>query len=317
MVSKMITAIRTENLTKFYNNNIVVDHLNFQITKGELVSLLGPNGAGKSTTIKLLTTLLKPDEGTAYINGYNLIKDQTAVKKSIGLTPQELVFYEDLNAFENLIFFGTMQGLSKERLQIKSKVILEKLGLSERRDKVKNFSGGMKRRLNLAISLILDTDVLFLDEPTAGLDPQSQHVVWELLQELKSQGKTIILTTHDMHEAEILSDRVFIMDNGQVIAEGTPKALKEKYSDKNILEIVFQDEHDVKTLQEKIGSLDFVMNLETENNRINVFFNGGIINLIKILKKQIIEDVTEIKSMSLRQTTLEDVFLKLTGRRLQ
>jgi ABC-2 type transport system ATP-binding protein len=317
MVYKMITAVRTENLTKFYNDNIVVDHLNFHIKKGEIVSLLGPNGAGKSTTIRMLATLLIPDEGTAFINGYDIRKNQNAVKNSIGLTPQELVFYEELTALENLIFFGTMQGIPKERLKQESTSILATLDLLKRKDKVKNFSGGMKRRLNLAISLILNPEVLFLDEPTAGLDPQSQHVVWELLQTRKNEGKTIILTTHDMYEAEILSDRVFIIDNGKVIAEGTPNVLKERYSNKNILEIIFKDDLTSKGVTEKISTLNYVMKVASDPNRITVFFNGGIISLIKILKQQIIEDVADIESMSLRQATLEDVFLELTGRKLQ
>ncbi|MHA2225790.1 MAG: ABC transporter ATP-binding protein [Candidatus Hodarchaeales archaeon] len=314
----MIAAIRTENLTKIYDDTIVVDHLTFQVKKGEIVSLLGPNGAGKSTIIKMLTTLLKPDAGSAFINEYNILKEQKNVRKSISITPQELVFYEELTAIENLIFFGTMHDLPKKKLKEESRRILMTLGLSKRQDKVKNFSGGMKRRLNLAINLIMNTEILFLDEPTAGLDPQSQHIVWKLLQGLKKEGKTIILTTHDMHEAEILSDNVLIIDNGRIIAIGSPKALKAKFSKKNILEIVFKNHYHFHELRQKIKSLEFVQDvIDNQNNKVSVFFDGGIINLIKILDQQIIMDIIEIESMNLRQTTLEDVFLNLTGKRLQ
>jgi ABC-2 type transport system ATP-binding protein len=313
----LIATVRAENLTKIYNEKIVVDNLSFQVKKSEIVSLLGPNGAGKSTTIKILSTLLKPDKGNAFINGHSVLNDKIDVKKSISITPQELVFYEELNAIENLIFFGMMQGLKKERLNEESERILSRVGLSERKDKVKNFSGGMKRRLNLAINLIMDTEVLFLDEPTAGLDPQSQHVVWEIFLKLRKEGKTIILTTHDMHEAEILSDRVLIINNGRIIAEGTPNALKDKYSIQNILEIVFKDNHPFQDIKEKIDSFDFVEDLVIDPNKVTIFFDGGIINLTKILNQQIITDVAEIENMSLRQATLEDVFLNLTGRRLQ
>ncbi|MHA2095372.1 MAG: ABC transporter ATP-binding protein, partial [Candidatus Hodarchaeales archaeon] len=191
----MSIAIKTENLTKIYNKTVVVDHLNLGVNKGEIICLLGPNGAGKSTILKMLTTLLKPDEGTAFINGYDIVKEQNEVRKNISFAPQELVFYEELTALENLVFFGMMQGKQKKHLIKESKAILDKLGLLERTDKVKNFSGGMKRRLNLAINLIMDTEILFLDEVTAGLDPQSQHTVWELLRELKNSQKTIVLTT--------------------------------------------------------------------------------------------------------------------------
>ena len=310
-------ALKTENLTKIYNKTIVVDHLNLQVNKGEILCLLGPNGAGKSTILKMLTTLVKPDEGTAFINGYNIIKERTQVKKSISFAPQELVFYEELSALENLVFFGIMQGKQRKQLVKEANVILDKLGLIERKDKVKNFSGGMKRRLNLAINLIMDTEILFLDEVTAGLDPQSQHSVWSLLGELRNNNKTIILTTHDMNEAETLSDRVLIIDEGKIIAEGTSESLKKKFCNENTLKIVSDQKLIGQEFITKIEELEFVKNIVDNNDgSISIFFAGGIKNLVKILHQEVYSDLGEIKELNLRQSTLEDVFLILAGRRL-
>jgi ABC-2 type transport system ATP-binding protein len=317
-VKKMSAIIETKDLTKIYDGKTVVDHLNFQVKKGELLSLLGPNGAGKSTTISMLTTVLRPDGGTALINNLDIQKDKMKIRAIIGVTPQELVFYDELTARENLIFFGQMHGIPKTQLKNHAEILLQKLGLAERYDRSRKFSGGMKRRLNIAINMIMDPQILFLDEPTAGLDPQARHIVWDYIHEVKKAGNTIILTTHDMHEAEILSDRVIIIDNGKIIAEGTPEALKAKYSEKNILELKFNNESKIKILQEKLKLLEFVKDiLIHEDKSVSVFFDGGMLNFTKILNSGFISDVTELESMSLRQNTLEDVFLKLTGRRLR
>jgi ABC-2 type transport system ATP-binding protein len=316
-VINLSIALKTENLTKIYNKTIVVDHINLHVNKGEILCLLGPNGAGKSTILKMLTTLVKPDEGTAFINGYNIIKERTQVKKSISFAPQELVFYEELSALENLVFFGMMQGKQRKQLVKEANMILDKLGLIERTDKVKNFSGGMKRRLNLAINLIMDTEILFLDEVTAGLDPQSQHSVWSLLSELRNNNKTIILTTHDMNEAETLSDRVLIIDEGKVIAEGTSESLKKKFCNENTLKIVSGQNLIGQEFITKIEALEFVKNIvDNKDGSISIFFAGGIKNLVKILHQEVYSDLGEIKELNLRQSTLEDVFLILAGRRL-
>ncbi|MFX0050359.1 MAG: ABC transporter ATP-binding protein [Candidatus Hermodarchaeota archaeon] len=313
----MDLAIETSNLTKTYDKTVVVDNLDIIVKKGELVSILGPNGAGKTTLIKILSTILKPDKGTALIDGNDVLNNAASVKSIIGTVPQEYVFYGELTAKENLIFWGTMHNLPKEELTLEAQKILEKLGLGSRKDKTMNFSGGMKRRLNFAIALVMKPDILFLDEPTAGLDPQAKHIVWDYIKELKESGKTIILTTHDMYEAEILSDRVMIIDNGKIITEGTPEALKEENSEKNILEVVFMQEEKAYEFKKSIESLDFLKHVLIEGEKkVNVNFNGGIINFIKILQKEVINDITDLESMNLRQTTLEDVFLHLTGRRL-
>lgn len=317
LVLKVSIAIKTENLTKFYSQNTVVDHLNLEVPQGKIVSLLGPNGAGKSTTFQILTTLLTPDAGTAYINGFNVLKDKSEIRKNISMVPQELVFYEELNACENLVFFGTMQGLIQDKAKERAKILLKRFNLLNRTDKTRNLSGGMKRRLNLAIGLMTNPEVIFLDEPTAGLDSQSKREVWTLLSNLKGKGITILLSTHDMNEADILSDYIFIMEKGKIIAQGSPEELKKQYSNNNILEIIFCKTQPLKVIEEKLKELKFVKEIIIkDDNQINIYFDGGIINLIKILDQEIINDIAEVELMNLRQTTLEDLFLKLTGRRL-
>jgi len=311
-------AIEINNLTKIYNKHVVVDHINLTVMKGEIISLLGPNGAGKSTTINILTTILKPNEGTALLNNKDVTIDSSIIKSCIGVVPQEYVFYEDLTAEENLIFFGLMHGIPKSILKKDAKTILSKLGLNNRKDKTKNFSGGMKRRLNIAIALIMKPDIYFLDEPTAGLDPQSKYVVWESIKELKNRGKTVILCTHDMHEAEVLSDRVIIMNNGSIIAEGSSNELKRKYGEIYSLEIIFKEKENIYEFENRIKSLPYLKRTFIDsNNKINLFFDGGMIEFVKIIQDSLIGDIGDIESMTFRETTLEDVFLNLTGRRLK
>ena len=311
-------AVEINNLTKVYDNHVVVDHINLTVMKGEIISILGPNGAGKSTIINILTTILKPNEGTALLNNKDVTTESFLIKSYIGVVPQEYVFYEDLTAEENLIFFGLMHGISKRNLEEDAKDILAKLGLKDRKDKTKNFSGGMKRRLNIAIALIMKPEIFFLDEPSAGLDPQSKYSVWECIKEIKNQGKTVILCTHDMHEAELLSDRVVIMNNGSIIAVGTPNELKQKYGESYYLEIIFKRNINIKEFEKKIKSLLYLKrSFIDSDNKINLFFDGGLIEFVKILQNSLIDDIGDIESMTLRETTLEDVFLNLTGRRLK
>jgi len=211
-----------------------------------------------------------------------------------------------------------MHGIPKSILKKDAKTILSKLGLNNRKDKTKNFSGGMKRRLNIAIALIMKPEIYFLDEPTAGLDPQSKYVVWESIKELKNRGKTVILCTHDMHEAEVLSDRVIIMNNGSIIAEGSSNELKRKYGEIYSLEIIFKEKENIYEFENRIKSLPYLKRTFIDsNNKINLFFDGGMIEFVKIIQDSLIGDIGDIESMTFRETTLEDVFLNLTGRRLK
>lgn len=310
--------IETKNLTKIYNHNVVVDHVNLSVKKGEIISILGPNGAGKSTIFNLLTTLVKADEGKAYINDIDVFNKPVSIKTKIGVVPQEYAFYDELTATENLVFFGSMHGYSKSKLMKDAVKILQKLGLGDRSDKTRNYSGGMKRRLNVGIALIMNPDIYFMDEPSAGLDPQTKHTVWNYLKELRKAGKTIVLTTHDMVEAELLSDRVYFINEGKIIAEGTPNYLKKTFGEHHKLEIVFKEEKGINKFKGKIESSTFLKKILIDPPRkMCLYFDGGILNFIKLLQEKIVDDTDEIEYITFRETSLEDVFLNLTGRRLE
>jgi ABC-2 type transport system ATP-binding protein len=235
------SAIVIENLTKKYEDKAAVDNLTLQVAKGELFGLLGPNGAGKTTTISIICGLIKPSNGTATIMGYNVQKDPQKFIEMLGVCIQETAIYPYLNAYENLELFGKLYNMNKKMIHQRSKMLLEKVGLIEDAKRLTaKYSGGMKRRLSLALALIHDPKIAFLDEPTVALDPQSRHAVWDFIKEQKAQGKTIILTTHYMEEAEELCDRVGIIDQGKLIALGTPKELIAKAGVKNLEEVFIQ-----------------------------------------------------------------------------
>jgi ABC-2 type transport system ATP-binding protein len=234
-------TIKIEGLTKKYEDTVAVDNLSLEIKKGELFGLLGPNGAGKTTTISIICGLNKPTSGTAQILGYDIQQDPQKVKEQIGVCIQETAIYPYLNAKENLELFGQLYGMTKKAIKERSTMLLSKMGLAEDAKRVTaKYSGGMKRRLSLALALIHDPQIAFLDEPTVAMDPQSRHAVWDFIKELKAKGKTIILTTHYMEEAEELCDRVGIIDHGKLIALGTPKALIAKSGVKNLEEVFIQ-----------------------------------------------------------------------------
>jgi ABC-2 type transport system ATP-binding protein len=219
-----MNAVQTFKLTKEFDGLVAVNGVDLEINKGELFSLLGPNGAGKTTTIRMLCCLLKPTNGTASILGYDVVKTPFAVKKLIGVSPQDTILSERLNCWENLALIGKVHGLSSNEVEERSKELLETMGLMERaKDGVRKFSGGMKRRLSIAMALVSDPEVVFLDEPTLGLDPQARRAIWEYIAELKGK-KTILLTTHYMEEADFLSDRIGIIDEGRVVALGTSQS---------------------------------------------------------------------------------------------
>jgi len=216
-----------QDLHKSFNDNKAVTGVSFTIDKAEIFGLLGPNGAGKTTTIRILSTVLQPDRGDVTIGGYSVRDNADAVRRRIGVCPQELALYADLSALDNLVFFGRMAGLSGKEARAQAMANLELMGLTERaKGKVDKFSGGMKRRINLAIALMGHPELLFLDEPTVGIDPQSRNNIYETIEGLRDGGMTILYTTHYMEEANRLCNRVAIMDGGKIIAMDTPYALK-------------------------------------------------------------------------------------------
>jgi ABC-2 type transport system ATP-binding protein len=231
------------DLKKTFRDLKAVDGVSFSIEKGEIFGLLGPNGAGKTTTIRILSTIIPADQGDVVIGGYSLKDKADEVRGLIGICPQELALYADMSAFENLLFFGRMAGLSSQEARQQATINLELMGLAERakKGKVDKFSGGMKRRVNLAIALMGHPQLLFLDEPTVGIDPQSRNNIFETIEGLRAKGMTILYTTHYMEEADRLCKRIAIMDGGKIIALDTPRALKSQIGDPEhtTLETVF------------------------------------------------------------------------------
>jgi ABC-2 type transport system ATP-binding protein len=216
-----------DNLYKSFNGQKAVDGVSFSIEQGEVFGLLGPNGAGKTTTIRILSTILPPDHGDVTIGGHSIRHDPNAVRRIIGVCPQELALYAEMSALDNLVFFGKMVGLDSREAKAQAMTNLETMGLADRaRGKVDKYSGGMKRRVNFAIALMGHPRLLFLDEPTVGIDPQSRNMIYETIEGLRDKGMTVLYTTHYMEEAERLCQRVAIMDGGRMVALDTPDGLK-------------------------------------------------------------------------------------------
>lgn len=231
-------AVVIENLTKEFEDVTAIDDVSLQVAKGELFGLLGPNGAGKTTIVNILSGLLKPTSGSTIVGGYDVQREKEKVKELIGVCIQETAVYPHLTGVENVKLFGNLYTLDKSTLKKRYAMLLERMGLAQdAKRKVEKYSGGVKRRLSLVLALIHDPQIIFLDEPTVGMDPQSRHAVWDFIIELKEDGRTIILTTHYMEEAEELCDRVGIIDHGKLIALGPPRDLISNGGVKNLEEL--------------------------------------------------------------------------------
>ena len=231
-------AIQIENLVERFGDVTALDGLSLEIEEGEIFGLLGPNGAGKSTTINILSGLLDPTEGSAKVGGYDITKDPVKVKKIIGVCPQHSAYYKYLTGRENIQLFGDLHGMPKALIKERTAQLIEKIGLEDAADrKSDGYSGGMVRRINLAMALINDPEIAFLDEPTVAMDPQSRRATWDFIEEFRSSGKTVILTTHYIEEAEELADRVGIIDHGKLIALDTPRALIDANGGSNLEDV--------------------------------------------------------------------------------
>ncbi|MHA2296434.1 MAG: ABC transporter ATP-binding protein [Candidatus Hodarchaeales archaeon] len=231
-------GIVVRDLVKKFEDITAVDGVSFEVKSGELFGLLGPNGAGKTTMIKILSTLMEPTSGDANVNGFNIRKQGKKIREVIGVCPQEPAFFPYLTGRENIELFGNLYGMSKDKLKQRTEELLERVGMVESAErKTGKYSGGMIRRASLAMSLVHDPEIAFLDEPSVAMDPQSRRAVWNFIKELRNNGKTIILTTHYIEEAEVLCDRVGIIDHGKLIALDTPRALMEKCGAKNLEEV--------------------------------------------------------------------------------
>lgn len=294
--------ISVQNLRKSYNSLVAVDGISFEIQTGECFGLLGPNGAGKTTTINLLTGLIRPDAGSIEINGAT---DPTRpqVRLQLGVTPQSLAIYDDLTGKENLVFFGKLNRVFGKRLTEKIDWALALTGLTDRQHgRVSTYSGGMKRRLNLACSLLHDPQVLLMDEPTVGVDPQSRNLVFDNIENLKKEGRTILYTTHYMEEAQRLCDRVAIMDQGKILALDSVPDLIKQYGGTTVVEAVFERPSDIA---EKFpGTWD--------GNQIRIETDKPL-----EVVTQLVSSAGKMQQLRIEQPSLEDVFLNLTGRRLR
>lgn len=302
-------ALVVRDLKKSFKKLEVLKGITFSVERGTVLALLGPNGAGKTTTIRILSTLLKPDGGEALVNGYNLVTQTHDVKKSIGLTGQYAAVDEYLTGEENLVMMGRLYKLPKEKAIVRAKELLEQFDLVDAgRRAVKTYSGGMRRRLDLAMSLIASPPIIFLDEPTTGLDPRSRLTLWGIIKKLVHEGTTILLTTQYMEEADHLADKIVVIDNGTVIAEGTAHELKQKVGSER-LEIVIAKEKDFAKALKAVGD---VLGSDTENRIISIAVEKGVTQLKQTLNHLEAAHI-EIESLSLHRPTLDDVFLTLTG----
>ena len=309
-------AVEVQEIKKCFGTFCAVDRLSFSVERGEIFGLLGPNGAGKSTLIRMLTTLILPTSGSARINGFDVVRSAADVRRSIGVIPQALTSDMELSAVENMNIFAKLYSVPRERRRRVVKELLEAVELTQWADKpVKNFSGGMRRRLEIARGLVHEPNIFFLDEPTTGLDPASRIGVWDMLRKLK-QGRdlTILLTTHYMDEADKLCDRIAIVDHGKLVALDSPLKLKASIPGNDILEISFSTVPPgwLETLQ----SLPDVQSVKAEDHVYRIGSNNGPKTTVALMEATGQAKV-EITSLSVQSTTLDDVFMHYTGRQLR
>jgi ABC-2 type transport system ATP-binding protein len=300
--------IKTEGITKRFRHIVAVDHIDLSIDEGEIFGLLGPNGAGKTTLLLMLATLIRPTEGTAKVNGYDIIKDPGMVRKSIGMVFQEPSSDELLTGYENLYVHALMYGVPKEERHKRIEEALELVDLKDRaRDRAKTYSGGMRRRLELARGLLHRPKILLLDEPTLGLDPQTRERIWGYIERLASEEKvTILITTHYMEEADALCDRVAIIDYGKIIALDSPGNLKMRVGKSMITARVRGPNLD------GIRALPYVSKVEEKEGKVTIYLSEAGAHIQEVLRH-----LGEATSVELREPTLNDVFLKLTGREIR
>jgi lipooligosaccharide transport system ATP-binding protein len=300
--------VHARGLTKRFGEFVAVDSIDVDIRRGEAFGFLGPNGAGKSSTMRMIGCVSPATGGTLRLFGLDPAEHGPAIRARLGVVPQEDTLDQDLLVRENLVIYGRYFGLSRSDVRARADRLLEFVQLSDRADsKVEPLSGGMKRRLTIARSLINDPEMLLLDEPTTGLDPQARHVVWERLFRLKQQGVTLVLTTHYMDEAEQLCDRLVVMDNGRIAAEGSPSELIAAHSSREVVELRFRDDQalHIRDLQQTVDRV------EALPDRLLLYVDDGDAVVSALLARGL-----HPTSVLVRRSTLEDVFLRLTGRTL-
>ena len=310
----MLLAVEAKNLKKTFKtkqgNVEAVRDVSFKVNKGEVFGILGPNGAGKSTTILMLTTLLRITSGTAKINDLDVVKNDSEVRNKVGIALQDAGIDNLLTARELFYTTARLWGLSKSKSKDRTEEMLNLVGLTEAADRrVKTYSGGMKRRLDLGLSLVHKPEVLFLDEPTTGLDPGSRRVLWDEIKKLRDEGVTIILTTQYLEEADELANRISIIDEGLVVAEGTPDELKSSIGG-DVITLTFRTDDDA------IKAQTIIENSDIEDNQIRVTVENGAEKIPNLLNQLVSKDIN-VQSVSANKPSLDDVFLKVTGYRLE
>ena len=313
----MATILEVQNLVKKYGDFTAVKGVSFDIQEGEVFSLLGPNGAGKTTTISVLSTLFAPTSGHVTIGGHSVTESPMEVRKLIGVVPQELAIYDELTARENLVFWGKLYNLSGKMLKSRITEVLEQIGLNDRADeRVDTYSGGMKRRVNIGVGLLHKPRLLFMDEPTVGIDPQSRRAILDSVKALNDQGMTVLYTTHYMEEAQELSDRVGIMDHGELIALGTQKQLTRQVGENDTLILEIGEGSDPKALASVVQGIDAVQQAEATDHTVTII-TAEAEDILAPVITQANALGTKIRSVSIQEPNLEAVFLHLTGRALR
>ncbi len=306
--------IKVSNISKSYGKIRALKKIDLNIREGEFYGLLGPNGAGKTTTINILSTILKPDSGEVIINGFNMKTAPKKCKASIGIVPQELALYEELTAYENLIFWGSLYSFSRSAVSVRAIEMLKLFGLDDRRNSlIKTYSGGMKRRINIAAAMLHQPKILLMDEPTVGVDPQSRHLIYEILEKFVEDGVTIVYTTHYMDEVEKLCNRIGIIDYGEIIAEGNLEELRNFTGISESIIVHFHDDESTKnrelinTFGEKAVFYDNKMIYSSHDTTADLSF---------VIEKLKLNNIP-IRQIELEKASLENIFLKLTGRKLR
>jgi len=315
----MSDFVEVDNLVKQYTESgvLAVDHTSFMIREGEIFSLLGPNGAGKSTTISILSCLIKASSGEARIDGKSIMTDPLGAKNSIGVVPQEIALYETLSARDNLLFWGRMYGMGGQGLKNRVEEVLEQVELKDRaKDKVKTYSGGMKRRINIAVGLLHKPKLVFMDEPTVGIDPQSRRRILDMVKDLNQQGLTVLYTTHYMEEAAELSDRVGIMDHGKLIATGTQKELTRMVGENEGLRLHFSEGDQIEPLVQRLQSTPEIIQVSTTDHQVLVMVPAAE-EALPLVISQANQEGVRVRSIDIEEPNLEAVFLHLTGRALR
>ena len=308
--------IEVKNLFKSYNENRVLKDLSFDIEKGEIFGLIGPNGAGKTTLIDIMTGLSKADSGEVFIDGLSIKKDIVKIKSKLGVVPQDLALMENISARDNLIYFGSLYGLSGKLLKERVEEALVLTGLSDRsKEKVKNFSGGMKRRLNIAAAILHKPEILILDEPTVGVDPQSRNFVFDFLKKMNQEGTTILYISHYMEEIEILCNQILLMDLGVEVASGSKNQIKSMVSHNSKVNVLF-DRLPNELIDNINVKVNGVINAEIKDKELILTISNNDFSMMRLIQ-EIEKTDSIIKSISVDEITLEETFIQLTGKSLR